>query len=46
MNMLTVSSAGAVIFAAYLLVVLYILRFIAQRYAHTAIGQGLAALVH
>lgn len=46
MNMLTVSAAGAVIFAAYLLVTLYLLRLIAEKWAEHPWAQGLAALVH
>lgn len=46
MNMLTVSAAGAVIFASYLVVVLYVLRLIAEKNATQPWAQGLAALVH
>jgi hypothetical protein len=46
MNMLTVSAAGAVIFAAYLVVTLYLLRLIAEKWSEQPWAQGLAALVH
>lgn len=45
MSLLTTSAAGIVMFAAQLLFVLYVLRMLAIRTAHTGFGAGLGALV-
>lgn len=46
MNQFTISVPGTITFAANLLIVMFLLRMIAQKFAHTAAGQGLAALIH
>lgn len=46
MNLLTISAPGALIFTCYLLIVMYVLRLVAQRYADKPWAQGLAALIH
>jgi hypothetical protein len=46
MNLLTISLPGAFIFTCYLLVVQYVLRLVAQRYATHPWAQGLATLIH
>lgn len=45
MNLLTISAPGALIFTCYLLIVMYVLRLVAMRYASTPFGQGLAVLI-
>lgn len=44
--MLTISAAGFVIFLAYLVTGMYVLRTVVHHTAGTAIGQGLGALIH
>lgn len=45
MNLLTISPIGAIIFACYLLVVMFVLRALAAKYADKPWAQGLGALV-
>lgn len=46
MNQFTISVPGTVTFAANLLIVMFLLRMIAQKMAGNIVGQGLAALIH
>lgn len=46
MNLFTISIPGAITFTAYLLIIEYLLRLVAQKLASKPFGQGLAALIH